>query len=156
MRDLSELNINEGGRPVSRRPPSDEEIWEFAAAHDVELPDAYVELLKFANGGHPELDTFVPVGSDENDKWAVNRFYCLDAQADVDGLWQAAKEWAPVLGERRIPIAGDGGGNQIFLDFASNPPSVKLCIHDAQFKVRPIAESFEAFLDLLSEDPDMI
>lgn len=158
MRDLDELNVNEGGRPVTRRPPTATEIAAFESEHGVSLPDAYLRLLRHANGGHPELDSFVPADSDDDtDRWQVNSFYFLDADAEhPESLWRAARAWRAVLGDRRIPVAQDGGGNQIYLDCTTAPAAVRLSVHDAGFSSRLVAPSFEAFLDLLGDDPDMI
>ena len=49
-----------------------------------------------------------------------------------------------------------GGGNQIIVDLADSPPSVKVAVHDEGFREIPVAESLDRFLDLLSTDPDMI
>ena len=41
------------------------------------LPDAYKALLRIANGGHPELNTFVPDGAVSESRWSVDMFYSL-------------------------------------------------------------------------------
>lgn len=158
MRDLDELNVNEGGHPVTRRPPTPDEIAAFESQHGVSLPDTYLQLLRHANGGHPELDSFVPADTDDDeDRWQVNNFYFLDADTEhPESLWRATRAWRAVLGDRRVPVARDGGGNQIYLDFTTAPPAVKLAVHDAGFSSRLVAATFEAFLDRLQDDPDMI
>jgi SMI1 / KNR4 family (SUKH-1) len=158
MRDLHELNLNEGGRPVTRRAPTAKEITAFEAEHGVSLPGAYLRLLRHANGGHPELDSFLPVdAADAADRWQVNSFYFLDADTEhPESLWRVTRRWRPVLGPHRIPVAQDGGGNQVYLDFTTDPPAVRLCVHDAGFSSRLVAPTFEEFLDLLQDDPDMI
>ncbi|HEX8223319.1 MAG TPA: SMI1/KNR4 family protein [Allosphingosinicella sp.] len=62
MRNLAELNLNDGGRPVDRAPPSAKAIAEFEREFSVSLPEEYIRLLTFSNGGHPELDTIAPMG----------------------------------------------------------------------------------------------
>ncbi len=62
MRNLSELNINERGKPVGRVAPSDRMIDAFESHFGLKLPTDYIILLRYANGGHPELDSFEPVG----------------------------------------------------------------------------------------------
>lgn len=153
MRSITELNINEGGRPPSRPPATDEIIREFEVKLEVSLPEAFKILLRSVNGGHPELDS---IGG-ANGQFAVNRFYHLtNEDYGTESLWYAAEHWCPILGRKAVPFANDGGGNQFFLDTADSPASVKICLHDTSMKVQPIAVSFESFIDMLEIDPDMI
>lgn len=157
MRDLAELNINEGGRPVNRPAPTDDVISSFETRYGVVLPKEYLRLLRYSNGGHPELDSIEPVGRPGAARWAVNRFYHLDGDtASTAGLWSAMERWRPELGKNAIPIAEDGGGNQFFLDLTTSPPAMKVCVHDEGFAIVDIAPSLEAFIDALATDPDMI
>ena len=158
MRNLKELNINERGKPVERAAPESTDIQAFEAAAGVQLPSGYLSFLCHANGGHPELDTFVPIGSSPDNTWAVNRFYFLNTdQHSPEGLWGALKLCQNYLSKKMIPFAADSGGNQLVLDFTrASIPCVKLCIHDENYKLIDVAQSFEEFIDLLSEDPDML
>jgi len=158
MRNLNELNINEGGRLVARSAPLVADIKSFEASFGIRLPKSYITFLNHSNGGHPELDTFAPIKGDNGNTWAVNRFYFLDSDHSTSGgLWQVQNDWKDVLGPKSVPIASDSGGNQIVLDFNScEDGEVKLCIHDRAFKMISIAPSFDSFINLLSEDPDMI
>lgn len=156
MRTISELNINEGGRPVVRKAPSNALVIEFESEFGVKLPIDYVHLLKTVNGGHPELDSFVPLGDDPNNRWSVDCFYHLtDDRDDTASIWRATQEWGDHLGTGQIPIAHDGGGNQIFMDLRHDK-CIYLCIHDQRFKIIKVAPSFAEFLGLLDKDPDMI
>lgn len=156
MRDISELNINEGGMPVARSASSQDMVRAFEQEFDISLPKDYVRLLNEANGGHPEKDSFVPIGHAPENRWAVDYFYYLTEDRENAGsIWRATREWREHLGVNRIPIGRDGGGNQIFLN-VSNGEAVGLCIHDEGFRTIEVAPSFAAFLDLLEEDPDMI
>jgi hypothetical protein len=156
MRDLSELNLNEGGGPVARAAPSREVIAAFESRFGVTIPEAQLQLLRHSNGGHPERDSILsPDGSWA--RWSVNRFHHLDTdETDTSGLWAAMKQWRPVLGPLTLPFAADGGGNPFFLDLRVGPPSVKVCLHDEGFAVVEVAPSFEAFVDALSIDPDAV
>ncbi|WP_406700732.1 SMI1/KNR4 family protein [Singulisphaera sp. Ch08] len=156
MRDLNELNINEGGRPVFRRVPTDEEIGAFESHFNLRLPPDYVSFLKQTNGGHPEIDSFRPSGAEEDTLWSVNRFYHLSPEKDdLEGLWRAKGEWQGVLGDRVVPIANDSGGNQILLDYSSGSPTVGLCIHDDDFRMLHLSDTFSSFLDMLVRDPEI-
>ena len=153
VRKLDELNLNEGGEPVQRPKPSRNEIHEYESRFDVKLPEDMLNLLRHSNGGHPELDSFVPEGSTCENRWAVARFYHLSANRDSLCLTTATSEWEKILGKGCIPIAHDGGGNQIYLDETGQ---IALCIHDESFKKIPVAKSFADFIDMLESDPDMI
>jgi len=71
-------------------------------------------------------------------------------------VWRAFREYSPVLQPGRFPIARDEGGNQIVLDLNESPPSVKLTIHDEDFREIPVEQSLDRFLDMLCTDPDVI
>ena len=70
MRNLAEIYINEGGRPPKRPAPTDALFAEFEHANGIEFPESLKALLRFANGGHPELDA---VGGQQG-QFSVNRF----------------------------------------------------------------------------------
>jgi hypothetical protein len=157
MRDLSELNLNERGKPVKRAAPTDEVIASFEGKFGVVLPEEYLRVLSFANGGHPELDSIQPIGRQEASRWTVNRFYHLDQdKISANSLWLVTERWRPILGQNAIPFACDGGGNQFFLDFTSSPPMVRLCVHDENFSIVDIAPSFGSFIDALAADPEFV
>ncbi|MDQ0469772.1 SMI1/KNR4 family protein [Labrys wisconsinensis] len=155
MRDLSELNLNEGGGPVKRPPPSPGTIAAFEREFGVTLPADYLGLLRFSNGGHPELD--VPTLSDGSlSDSSVNRFHHLDEdRGSTESLWRATRDWRAVLGEKKIPFAGDGTGNVFVLDLGQEPATVSICLHEEGFELEPLAPSFAAFIDSLDLDPDL-
>jgi hypothetical protein len=156
MRNLDELNINDGGKKITRPAPSEKQIKDFQEQFKLSLPKEYIELLQYSNGGHPELDSFRIENEDSIDLWGINRFYHLDDdKQSLENLWRATEEWQKVLGTSIVPIENDGGGNQICLDMSSNG-AVFLCIHDRKFRRIEIAQSIVEFIDLLEEDPDMI
>lgn len=157
MRDLSELNINELGEPVKRAAPSEEAIDAFQSLYGVTLPEIYLFFLRHTNGGHPEVDSVAPIDSADEGEWAVNRFFHLDDdRTAVDSLWTEIETWRPVLGKNALPIGDDGLGNVYFIDLTPSSYAVKVCIHDDNFSVRELAPSFEAFIDGLFIDPEMI
>lgn len=157
MRNLAELNLNEGGLPVTRAAPSEGIIREFERHFQLTLPADYLRFLRFSNGGHPELDLIQPIGRPGAAGWGVNRFYHLsDDKNSPSSLWRNTQEWRHVLGEGKFPFAGTGGGDVFVLDLTTSPPSVKGCVHEEGFRLVDIAPSFEAFIDALELDPDMI
>lgn len=152
MRNIEELNINEGGAPPRRTAPSLATIATFERACEVRLPDELKLLLSIANGGHPELDAVGGV----NGQFGVSRFYHLtDDDHGIESLWYATRYWRPILGKNALPFAFDGGNKQFFLDMAMSPPMVKLWVTD-EARAVDIAASFEQFIDLLEIDPEMI
>jgi len=149
--------MNEGGRPVNRPSPSSSTIAEFERYSGLGLPRAYLELLRHANGGHPELDSIEPQNAPGASRWSVNRFFYLnDDKRGSESLWVALEAWRPILGAGALPIANDGGGNLFFIDTTSKNGAVKVCVHDDNFAIRELASSFEEFIDQLSIDPDFI
>jgi hypothetical protein len=153
VRDLFELGINEGKRPVTAGPlvirsaPTQAQIRAFESRFDVKLPDDYLSFLRFSNGGHPKCGSFESPSGDEPSFWTINLFYHLeDERDDLEGLWGATDEWQPFLPPKTIPIGDDGCGNQIALSCETG--SVHLCLHEGMHLI-PIASSFSDFLDLL-------
>ncbi|WP_093561514.1 SMI1/KNR4 family protein [Pseudoduganella namucuonensis] len=113
--NLSELNINEGGLPTSRTHPSAGTIAEFESKFGIDLPDGLKCLLNTINGGHPEFDC---VGGADG-QYAVNRFYHLTPEDHgSESLWYAATHWRPILGDKALVFAGNGGGDSIFFRFS--------------------------------------
>jgi hypothetical protein len=157
VRNLSELNINERGKPVGRAAPAQSVIDAIESRFGLKLPADYVALLRYANGGHPEVDSIKPAGRPGAARWAVNRFYHLDDDRDSSSsLWAATETWQRILGKHALQFASDGGGNPFFLDLTKTPPSVKVCVHDEGFRAVDLAPSFEAFIDGLEVDPDAL
>ncbi len=158
MRDLNELNMNEDGEPIMREKPQINEIKEFETEFDLILPDDYIKFLNFSNGGSPEVDSFALEGN-MNNLWSIDTFYHLNSDKNSLGnLWNAMKRWGDKFDEKIIPIAYDGGDNQILLDTSKGEGLnlIKLCIHDENFKIIDIANSFSELIDMLFLDPDMI
>ncbi|MCP3925715.1 MAG: SMI1/KNR4 family protein [Desulfobacterales bacterium] len=151
MRDLSEINISK-----SKLCPSKKEIEAYEKKFKVKIPIEYINFLNFSNGGFPELDSFIPEGQNENNKWSVDHFYFLNnKKSEFHNIWKITKEWYKHIGKYSIPIASDGGDNQIYID-TKQDNAIFLCIHDENFKKIKVAKSLKGFLDLLEEDPEMI
>lgn len=158
MRDLSELNLNDGGEPVTRRPPSDRIISKFEMTYGISLPKDYITLLKFSNGGHPELETFAPPGSPPLSEWGVSHFFFLNEDRDgVEGLWWNTEIWQGWLGREYIPFASEGGGNPFLFHYdGAAEPKVVGCLFDDRNRIIPLAPDFATFIDGLYLDPDLI
>jgi hypothetical protein len=156
MRALSELNLNERGRPVVRPAPTNEAFEAFERHFDVKLPADYMGFMIFSNGGHPELDSIEPIGRPGAARRSVDHFYHFgDDKNSPSNIWNATEVWRPIIGNMAVPFAVDGGGNPFVLDFSKAPPSARACVHDEDFEVVDIAPSFSRFIDRLGTDPDM-
>jgi hypothetical protein len=154
MRNLEELKLRcPYPRPVPRACSASDVAW-FEGRYGVKLPAAYAALLMFCNGGHTRLDRFLPAGSRDGEVFAIDHFYYLmqdppDPRGGTGGsLWRQTEVSRPYLGPRAVPVAEDGFGNQVYLDFSSDPPPVRLSVHDAAEDLL-VAADFEKFLDLL-------
>jgi len=159
MRELRELNLNDGGTAVDRPPPTAHQIAVVEQLAGAPLPPAYLAFLRFSNGGHPEVDTFrLPTGAE----WAVNSFFHLaadtaDSDDGMDVVGRYHRRWP---GARRalVPIANDGGDNLFCLDLdGQGNGAVVVQIHDEPgFPQVRLAGSFEEFIDGLALNPDYI
>jgi hypothetical protein len=156
MRDLTELGI----KPYGTRPyPSftDASLREFEDAYDVQLPPEYLKFLRFANGGALEVSEFTDPSTGQIG--GINDFYGLgnrdnDERAAIDGkfdhgnLWGGTRIFRTQFKHAGVPLARDGGGNRLFLDYRIDPACVTRLILATQ-QVYQIAPSFEQFLALL-------
>jgi hypothetical protein len=153
MRDLSELNINEGGRPVPRSAPTLSALQRFEAEFGFPLPLEIQTLLSAYNGGHPELDCIDTINGD----FAIDHFYHLtDDDESTESLWYAMRTLRRILGNEAVPFAADGGDNQFFLDLSRTPYPVRICLYEPGFKSLLLANNFTEFISLLAVDPDSI
>lgn len=153
IRDLKELNINEGGGGVKRLPPTDADFISFEQKTGLRVPSGLRCLLMFSNGGGPELNTVRGTSG----MFSLDSFFHLTSDDfGTESMWYAVKHWRPILGGAALPFAQDGGGNQFFLDLAAYPPAVKLCLHDESMRVLNVSSNFEEFINSLELDPDMI
>jgi len=158
MRDLTELNINEGrGQRVDRELPSAATVSQFEQSFGITIPDEFLALLRFSNGGHPELDSYNPSGTEDVNSFSINTFFFLTEDEFAPySLWEAVRVWRPYIGEQALPFAEDGGGNVLLLDLSIEPPAVKVCWHDENFRIGHMASSFERLIDGLCSNPDYI
>ena len=109
MRDLHELKMNEGKRPIAagklviRPAPTEEQIMRLESRYGVKLPIDYVSFLRFSNGGHPQLCAFLPKEASWPDICLVNVFYHLDDdETHLRGVCRATDAWRDAFNIRFI------------------------------------------------------
>ncbi|MDN3238245.1 SMI1/KNR4 family protein [Glycomyces tritici] len=130
----------------------------------VKLPRAYLEILRAQNGGVPYRRCFFtdfPTSWNE-DHFAISAIrgiggsWGIDAQ--VGGSRYLIEEWGyPDIGvvAFRTP---SGGHDAVMLDYASavRPDSPRIVYVDEDRVVRPVADSFEAFIGQLVRCEDCL
>jgi len=152
MRDIAELNINDGGESVSRPAPSVDEIKSFEERFGILFPEGLLTLLRHSNGGCPELDS---LDGDEGD-YAVDHFFHLSSDRECwESYWKAMETYQPLLGDKALPFAADGGGDPFFLDLNETPAPVMLYRHDGEYDREKLADSFGEFIDRLDIRTDL-
>ncbi len=159
MRDLRELNIDEGGDPVDRPAPTPEQIAAVESAVGAPLPATYIDFLRFTNGGQPELDTFYVSTDAGVEAWNVNSFFHISSDTDsTESVMWVYSQLRRFLPERVLPIADNGGGDVISLDLrAESYGHVILWVHgEPALPLRTVASSFEEFVNSLEVNPDYI
>ncbi|NLF63479.1 MAG: hypothetical protein GX579_02640 [Chloroflexi bacterium] len=113
MRNLAEIKLNEGGKPVVRPAPTASETKLMEQELGVELPRDYVNFLIFSNGGHPEADTFYVTIEGAVQDWAINRFFHLEpGQPTTEELTYNLREFRAEVADGLLPIADNGGGDR--------------------------------------------
>jgi cell wall assembly regulator SMI1 len=148
MRNLKQLKFHEN----ERQPPTDEQIRRIEAHFEIRLPRDLVKLLRFSNGGSPELNDFLPQGGQEHSRNLMNAFCFLnDNKRNHYGMWAMTRVWRQATGCNVLAIGESPGGDGILLSFDTNPPCVKVCIHDNDFEMVHVADSFGEFIDLLEQ-----
>ncbi len=113
------------------------------------LPGDYKECARLCHGGHPTNNTFAfndpEVGRMEG---CVGVLLSLSTDNN-EGFFAVHQRLSPFLPPRAIPIADDGGGDFVCLDYSQGaPPSIGYWHHGADTLVY-LAPSFTAFLQML-------
>lgn len=151
MRDLDELNIRHFGGPARPSPTLDQ----IAFVEDlvgVKLPSSYIELLRFSNGGWPEVQIFYDKTKGSCEEWSINHFFHISSNLDSSGnvVLEYRHRWSSAAREI-LPIANDGLGNLICLDLTeSGKGQVIVWDHESpHFPIVEVADSFEEFIDSL-------
>ncbi|TWB23968.1 SMI1/KNR4 family protein [Nitrospirillum bahiense] len=153
--DIKRLNINFGGTPSPGYQGGDAAINDVAALVHSALPSSYINFIKEADGGHPEIGSFAPVGGDAGNLFDIDLFYSFGDSRGTN-IKAALARWGSILGQNALPIGRDGGGNQIYIDLTNGGQSVWIFLHDEENHRLKIANDFEAFIGLLQENPDFI
>ena len=155
MANIAELNINCGGKPVAGFTGSGATFEELERLAGDALPAAYVDFIRSADGGHPEVGCFRVPGGEPDNIVEVDWFYSV-ANPELESIRSALEGFGALLGPGALPIGRDGGGNQFYLLLSSQPPSVWLYLHDEGGKRIKLADCFEEFISGLISNPDFI
>lgn len=155
MVNITDLNINCGGKPVAGFTGSSAAFDELEGLVGGALPAAYVDFIRSADGGHPEVCCFPVPGSDPENIVEVDWFYSV-ANPELESIKSALEGFGALLGSEALPIGRDGGGNQFYILLSSQPPSVWLYLHDEGGKRIRLADCFEEFILGLVSNPDFI
>lgn len=155
MRNLAELNLNIGGKPVMRKPPSQKALSLLADLTKMPVEKDYIKFLMQSNGGHPQLNAFVPECNSQENVWSVDMFYHVD-EDEIEhhhSVFKVLRDWKSQLRKGELPIGCDGGNNQICL---GRQGEIFIIVADGITKRYPVASSFTNFIDLLHEDSEFI
>lgn len=148
-----DLNININGLPSKGFSGDSSLIARVEARVGHRLPDAYIDLLHTANGGHPEVGSFF-LSAVTDHSVGIDWFYSL-GDTGTNSVDKALNDWADLLGPSMLPFARDGGGNQFYIALASGDESVWYFSHDEKIRTR-LADCFEVFISQLRVNPDFI
>ena len=152
--DVARLNINVGGCPSPGFAGNDAEFVELGRLVGGPLPASYQELMRYADGGHPEVGScHLPDGQDGG-LFDVDCLYAL-ASHEVERVRDVHATWAPILGAGMLPLGRDGGGNQVYVALCEEPASVWLYRHESGQRLK-LANSLETFIGSLIQNPDFI
>jgi len=152
--DLERININVGGERAPGFIGSDEVFEKIGALVGAQLPKDYVDFIRAADGGHPEVGSFFLDGDGIGSSFTVDWFYTF-SNPNVENIETAINRWGNVLGRMMLPIARDGGGNQFYLNLNDDVPTVWIYLHDSGERIE-LSRSFLEFLSALADHPDFI
>jgi hypothetical protein len=147
---------------VEANPPTTiEAIEDFERTRSVTLPSSYKLFLLTSNGGVPALSHFPLAGRRGNPFESVQVFCGIGVRWPTTELSYALDLYRGGIPEGVVPIADQDGGSFICLDLRDGTDRVVFWDHRhfwstgewREQDVYRIAESFEAFLDLLRPNP---
>jgi hypothetical protein len=152
--NVERLNINVGGDRSPGFVGSDEDFENIGALIGAQLPNDYVDFIKAADGGHPEVGSFFLSSDRTDNSFTVDWFYTF-SNPDVEDIKTAINRWRDILGRKMLPIGRDAGGNQFYLELTDVVPTVWIYIHDSKERIE-LAKGFDEFLSALTDNPDFI
>jgi hypothetical protein len=129
---------------------------------NMSFPQDYRNFLLSHNGGHPSFDVFPIRGHPISDSSMIQLFFGI-ANGEYDDLSAMFHRSRGRIPANLVPIARDYGGNLICLALSSNNKGrVFFWEHEGEARegdqptygnIYLIAESFNALLNSLTEDP---
>lgn len=120
-------------------------------ALNVSLPPDYRECVRICHGGRPVRNKFSFVDPDIGMMESCIGVLLSLSEGDDEGLLPTFKRLTVYLPSGAVPIADDGGGDFVCLDFTtSDIPTVGYWPH-GEDRLIPLAPSYSEFLDLLHE-----
>ncbi len=154
MRNIKELQLQWPGLAFNAA-----DVQALEAHFSVSLPSDYLELLSAVNGGGPRLDCYDYVHEDGEQGQIIigELYYVTTDHEDIGGIWkmtQWLQDYLAIVGrdiKNVVAIARDGSINPIYLKMSEIPPSVHILYLDDQMLDYKIADSFEQFIDGLTQ-----
>lgn len=133
-----------------------EAISAFEKEHNLRLPQEYIDLVRFRDGGLLEKDLFFYMDRGKRQiRNCVADFLCWQKETLGEGecLIHEVNNPPEFFPKGLIPFAPDGGGNYICFDYRKrkeNPPIV-FWHHEVEENegIYPLANSFEEFVNSL-------
>jgi hypothetical protein len=153
--NLKRININVNGIPASGFIGSDDIFNNVATRLGFPLPSKYIDFIREADGGHPEVGSFFYRAEGIENSFSIDWFYTF-SNPIVENINTALDCWGKALGSMALPIARDAGGNQFYLNLIDLVPSVWLYLHDENGRRIKLADSLEEFFSVLTINPDFI
>ncbi len=144
-------------------PVSERVIVEHERIFGVTFPGDFREVIQQCPGGHPVERTVFWMDHPEHGRLGsgLGALVTLEPPDDVDGMLWSANTLHHHHGVscELIPIALDGGGDYMCLDFRESPthPGIVYWSHEAmpETSLAHLADSFTSFLEML-EPPEEI